>query len=74
MRNFNFAVENFTEVYQWLLVTFGEAEVNHACYFTPPFVRWLDDKRTYQAYSAITIDNEDISIQMKLCWGHIALS
>jgi hypothetical protein len=72
MRNFDVTVDHFTEVYQWLLATFGDAEVQRHCYFTPPRVWAIGEN--YVATSAITIDDEDMAIQMKLCWGHIVVS
>jgi hypothetical protein len=75
MYNFDLEVEHFTDAYQWLLKTYGDEKVRELCFFTPPRVWRMGNANTnFVATSAITINDEDMAIQFKLCWGHIVFS
>lgn len=74
MYNFDLTVEHFAEAYQWLLANYGDEVVRELCYFTPPRVWAREGSKEYVATSAITIDDTDMALQFKLCWGHIVVS
>lgn len=76
MRNFDITVDHYAEAHQWLLDTFGDERVRVACIYAGPRVQSRGElpNMNYVATASLIIDDEDMALQFKLCWGHIVLS
>lgn len=78
MHSFNVLVADFHLVYNWMTVSFGEEMINAVCWFEPTKIDGLHRKMSCgsiifdrEAATTISVNDDDMAMQMKLCWGEL---